>query len=87
VTDYKFGSTHVLYSTPAVLLSATIDGKDWLVVHGNPSADSVFEVSLVTGNERARAGGDFKVSLSAANVGFSFFSSKNWKLIERRTPF
>jgi hypothetical protein len=54
-----------------VLLSTTINGKDWLVVHGTPSADSIFEVALAVNNGTASAKGDFSVSLSAANVSFA----------------
>ncbi|KZW02751.1 hypothetical protein EXIGLDRAFT_813087 [Exidia glandulosa HHB12029] len=44
VADYQFGATRVLYSTAAVLLGTTIDGVDWLVVHGYPQADAGYEV-------------------------------------------
>lgn len=68
VVDYKFGTTHVLYSTPSVLLSTTIDKVDWLVVYGKLNADSAFELALVGPKTCSASAGDFTIATQATDV-------------------
>jgi hypothetical protein len=70
VTDYRFGHTHIVYSTPAVLVSTTIDGVDWLVVYGTAGADTVFEVMLA-GAGPVHTVGDFKVNVTQTKVSLA----------------
>ncbi|EJD49636.1 hypothetical protein AURDEDRAFT_135665 [Auricularia subglabra TFB-10046 SS5] len=69
VTDYKFGSSRALYSTAAVVLSTTIDGVDWLVIHGYPQADSTYEVVVAGASGTVTTSGDFAIATQATTGG------------------
>ncbi|KAH7106492.1 hypothetical protein BKA62DRAFT_297069 [Auriculariales sp. MPI-PUGE-AT-0066] len=69
--DYKFAQLRnvqiQLYSTPHILVSATVEEVDWLVVYGKPMVDNVYEIALVEPSECTASTGDFAISTQLQN--------------------